>query len=56
MNPEVLAEREPLVTARLDDEVAERVRRRRCAEVVANHLIEVHTNEQVEIAVEDQAA
>jgi hypothetical protein len=55
VNPAVLAEREPQIIARLGDDVAERVRRRRCAEVVATHLIEVHTRAQNE-DVEDHAA
>ena len=55
VNPDVLAERESLIAERLADLVGERVRRRRCAEVVAAHLLEVQEHGQIEEAVEDAA-
>ena len=40
VNPKVLAEREKVIEARLLDEGRTRVLRRRCAEIVANHLLQ----------------
>ena len=40
VNPEVLAEREKVIEARLRDEGRTRVLRRRCAEIIVNHLLQ----------------
>ena len=40
VNAAVLAEREKVIEARLRDEGRTRVLRRRCAEVIANHLLQ----------------
>lgn len=40
VNPGVLAERVRVVEARVRDTGGERVRRRRCAEVIASHLLQ----------------
>jgi hypothetical protein len=40
INPDVLAERRRRIAARLRDIVGDRVRRRRCAEIVAAHLLD----------------
>jgi hypothetical protein len=40
INPRVLSERATRVKARLADEALERVRRKRCAEIIAAHLLE----------------
>ncbi len=39
INPTVLAERRSLVEARLADDARTRVLRRRCAQIVADHLL-----------------
>lgn len=44
VNPAVLARRDSLVAARLQDAGAERVRLRRCAEIVAQHLLKSHSD------------
>lgn len=40
VNQGVLAERMALIEARLADDAHTRVRRKRCAEIIANHLLE----------------
>lgn len=40
VNPDVLAEREKVIDARLRDEGRTRVLRHRCAEIIAKHLLE----------------
>lgn len=44
VSPTVLAAREARIAARLGDLSGERARRQRCVEIVANHLLEEHTN------------
>ena len=40
INPTVRTERTAIIETRIRDEVRERVRRRRCAEIITNHLLE----------------
>lgn len=40
VNPDVLAKRRAAVLKRIDDEAGARASRKRCAEIIANHLLE----------------
>lgn len=53
INPTVFAERAALVQARLADHGRTRVLRRRCAEIVADHLLK--TLDAAEVAVAEAA-
>ena len=44
IDPAVFAERVARIESRAQDIVGERVRRRRCAEIIASHLLEAHSH------------